>query len=111
DRAILRMIERTFADSKIEVLTAKTAEDGIALVRAGSPDVVLLDVYLPGAHGLGVYQEIQAIDRRLPVVFITQDGKSDTAIEAMSLGAYDYLLKPLNLVHVREVVERALKIR
>src|SRR5690606_22565914 len=56
-------------------------------------------------------QQLQGIDAKLPVIFITSLSSSDTAIEAMKLGAYDYLLKPLDLAKVRELVERAVEIR
>ena len=80
-------------------------------LKANSIDVVLLDVMLPDVSGLEAYQEIQKIDPKLPVVFITVGGTSDTAIEAMKLGAYDYLLKPLDLQRVRELVGQALEMR
>ncbi len=111
DRTVLRMVERAFDRGDVDVVTAKTADDGLAAIREQSPDVALLDVFLAETNGLDLYRQIQAIDGRLPVVFITASGASDTAIEAMSLGAYDYLLKPLDLAKVREVVERALEIR
>jgi DNA-binding NtrC family response regulator len=84
DRSVLRLIERGFDDSDIDVLTALTAEEGVAQVRELAPDVVLLDVLLPGTHGLDVFQQIREIDRKLPVIYITSHGGSDTAIEAMS---------------------------
>ncbi len=111
DRSVLRLIERGFEDSDIDVLTALTAEEGVAQVRELAPDVVLLDVLLPGTNGLDVFQQIHEIDRKLPVIYITAHGSSDTAIEAMSNGAYDYLMKPLDLPAVRQLVERALDIR
>ena len=111
DRSVLRLIERGFEDSDIDVLTALTAEEGVEHVRDLAPDVVLLDVLLPGTNGLDVFQQIREIDRKLPVIYITAHGNSDTAIEAMSNGAYDYLMKPLDLPAVRQLVERALDIR
>jgi two-component system nitrogen regulation response regulator GlnG len=57
-----------------------------------------------------VLRELQALDARCPVVFITGQGTTDTAIEAMKLGAFDYLLKPLELSHLRTVLERAFAI-
>ena len=75
------------------------------------PDVVLLDIMLPEGSGLEAVQKIQARDPKLPIIFITAGGTSDTTIEAMKLGAYDYLLKPLDLPKLRDLVERALEIR
>jgi nitrogen regulation protein NR(I) len=111
DRSVLRLIERGFEGSDITVLTALSAADGVSQVREHAPDVLLLDVLLPGTNGLDVFQEIRQIDRKLPVIYITAHRGSDTAIEAMSNGAYDYLMKPLDLENVRKLVQRALDMR
>ncbi len=66
---------------------------------------------LPDGFGLEVAKQVRAIDPRLPVTFITISDDSDIAIEAMKLGAYDFLLKPLDVSKVQHVVERALEIR
>ncbi len=73
--------------------------------------MVLLDIMLPEGSGLEAVRKIQDRDPKLPIIFITAGGTSDTTIEAMKLGAYDYLLKPLDLPKLRELVERALEIR
>ncbi|HEX3999131.1 MAG TPA: sigma-54 dependent transcriptional regulator [Pirellulales bacterium] len=111
DRSVLRLIERGFEKTDVAVLTALTAEEGLAHLRQHTPDVLLLDVMLPGTNWLDVFRQIQEIDRKLPVIYITAHGNSDTAIEAMSNGAYDYLMKPLDLPTVRQLVHRALEMR
>jgi len=110
DRSILHMIDRSFKDSQITVAAAANVEDALDRARQGV-DLVLLDIMLPDVSGLEAARKFQALDPQLPVVFITGRTSSDTAIEAMKLGAYDYLLKPLDLVNLREVVQRALEIR
>jgi len=112
DRSVVHLIENAFRNqSDVQVVSAPTAKQGMEHLKANSIDVVLLDVMLPDISGLEAYQEIQKIDPKLPVVFITVGGTSDTAIEAMKLGAYDYLLKPLDLQRVRELVGQALEMR
>lgn len=111
DRAVLHMIGHAFKDSEITVLTAGTADEGLEAVREQKPDVVLLDILLPEISGLALFEKIRAIDSKLPVIFITAGGSSDTAIEAVMLGAYDYLLKPLELPKVRKLVQEALETR
>ena len=103
DRTVLHMISQAFRDSPVSVLTAQTAEQGLALI-AERPDVVLLDIVLREGSGLDVVHQIRQRDAKLPVIFITGRGSSETAIEAMKLGAYDYLLKPLHLPKLRELV-------
>jgi two-component system nitrogen regulation response regulator GlnG len=110
DRSISFMIERTLQGTGIDVLAAKTVQEGLELLEK-QPDVVLLDIMLPEGSGLEAVQKIQARDPKLPIIFITAGGTSDTTIEAMKLGAYDYLLKPLDLPKLKDLVDRALEIR
>ncbi len=111
DRAICRLLREAFRETGYAVATALTATDGLEMMCSQSPDLVLLDVMLPDLSGLEVFHEIQRRDPRLPVVFITVGGDSDTAIEAVKAGAHDYLLKPLDLAHVRDVARQALESR
>jgi DNA-binding NtrC family response regulator len=111
DRSIRHIIEQTFEETGLRVLTAPTAEAGLTLVRAERPDVVLLDIMLPQASGLDVLASIKELDKKLPVIFITVGGSSDSAIDAMMRGAYDYVLKPLDTTLLRELVTRALHAR
>jgi two-component system nitrogen regulation response regulator GlnG len=108
--SILLAFRRAFRDPEIEVLTAETAAEGLKLARRHRPDAIVLDVFLPDESGLETLRQLRAIDARSPVVFITGHSTTDTAIEAMKLGAYEYLLKPLELTQLRQVVGRALSI-
>ena len=104
--AILHAFRRAFRDESLDVLTAETAADGLEQARLSRPDVVVLDVHLPDLSGLEMLRRLRELDARSPVVFISGRGDADDAIEAMKLGAYDYLLKPLELSQVRQVVGR-----
>jgi DNA-binding NtrC family response regulator len=110
DRAVLYLVSETFRGSSTAVLTARSVEEALDRIRE-EPDVVLLDIVLPETSGLEAFRKFQALDPKLPIIFITGQGTSDTAIEAMKLGAYDYVLKPLDLPKLRGLVERALEIR
>jgi DNA-binding NtrC family response regulator len=110
DRSILFMIGEAFADTPISVLTAHDIPEGLDLMKNGV-DVVLLDIMLPEISGLEGARKFLALDPKLPVIFITGRGTSETAIEAMKLGAFDYVLKPLDLPKLRDLVQRALEIR
>jgi len=111
DPSVLHLFRKIFNDSPVSVLTAASASEGLKVIAAQHPDVVILDIVLPDRSGLEIFQRIHEIDAKLPVIFITASGTSDTAIESMKLGAYDYLLKPLNVAQIREVVSRACEIR
>ncbi len=111
NRTVSHMVTRAFENEGVEVLSAQTAAEGLEQVRSAKPDTVLLDIVLPNTSGLDLFREIHSIDPKLPVIFITAGGTSETAIEAMKLGAFDYLLKPLNLPKLKELVRSALDTR
>src|SRR5204862_3032795 len=95
---------------RYRVEVAGTGAEGIERVRAGPPEVILLDLRLPDQSGLEVYQQIRKLDARIPVIFVTLAKTADTAIEAMKQGAYDYLFKPLDLHQLRRVVGEAVDV-
>jgi nitrogen regulation protein NR(I) len=107
---VLYSLEKRLRSESLEVITASTARQGIEMVRRRDPDAVLLDVRLPDMSGLDAFNEIREHDPRLPVVIITAHATTETAIEAMKRGAFEYLLKPLDLPELREVVSRAIEL-
>ena len=111
DRSVRHLIERTFVGSEVEVISAASAEEGLRLQRESQPDVALLDILLPKTSGLELFEKLRASDAKLPIVFITSLSSSETAIKAMTMGAFDYLLKPLDVARIRELVGQALEIR
>ncbi len=111
DRTVLHMLQRSLTEPGVEVLTCDRAAQGLKLLEEQRPDVVLLDVLMPEMSGLQAIEQIKQIDSKLPVVFITAGERSEMAIEAMKLGAFDYLPKPLDLSVVHELVEQALESR
>lgn len=108
--SILHFFRRAFASPDVTLLTASTAAEGEEAVRRDQPDVVVLDINLPDATGLDAFEHIREIDSRIPVIFITGHGTTATAIEAMRRGAYEYLLKPLELDQLTELIVRAFEI-
>ena len=101
-------LQKRLKSASLEVITASTAKQGIEMVRNCDPDAVILDVRLPDMSGLDAFDEIRRHDPRLPVVIITAHATTETAIEAMKRGAFEYLLKPLDLPELCEVVSRAI---
>jgi nitrogen regulation protein NR(I) len=108
--SILHAFRRAFRDPDVVLLTAGTALEGVEMATQRQPDIVILDLNLPDQSGLEAFRRIHALDARLPVIFITGHGTTDTAIEAIKLGAFEYLLKPLELEQIRAVVKRAFEI-
>jgi two-component system nitrogen regulation response regulator GlnG len=104
---ILHAFRRIFREPEVTLLTAATATRGVELATSRQPDAIILDVELPDMSGLEAFSRIRAFDPRIPVIFITGHGTTETAIEATKLGAYDYLFKPLELDELTELVARA----
>ncbi|MFT3694347.1 MAG: sigma-54 dependent transcriptional regulator [Kofleriaceae bacterium] len=105
-----RQVRHTFQQPDFEVVVATDGASGLARVREARPDVILLDLRLPDRSGLEVYNEIRTIDARIPVIFVTMAKTADTAIEAMKIGAFDYLYKPLDLEQLDNRVREALEV-
>jgi len=105
---VIYSVQKGLRSSALDVIGATTARQGIDRVREQPPDAVILDVRLPDMSGLEAFDHIRAIDPRVPVIVITAYATTETAIEAMKRGAFEYLLKPVEFHHLREVVAKAL---
>ena len=103
-------LEQNLKKQGYDVLTAGNGEEALRLVREEQPDLVLLDIQLPGITGLDVLEKIKEIDDEIIVIMVTAHGGLETAVNAMRLGAYDYINKPFNLDElvstVRSLLER-----
>jgi two-component system nitrogen regulation response regulator GlnG len=107
---VLYSIQKIFDSHDVTVLTAQTATQGLELIGRQRPDAVILDVRLGDMSGLEAFDRIRQFDPRLPVIFITAFATTETAIEAMKRGAFEYLLKPLDFHQLRAVVQHALEL-
>jgi len=101
--------QRIFDSPEIELTTASSGEEGLKLIPKTKPDLVIMDVRMTGITGLETLRRIRQIDSKLLVILMTAYGTTQTAIEAMKLGAYDYLLKPFDVPKLKEIVLNALK--
>jgi DNA-binding NtrC family response regulator len=95
----------------ISVVLASDGDTGLRMIEEENPSVLLLDIFLPEHHGLELFRKIRAINRKIPIIFITADTSSETAIQAMCAGAFDYLAKPLNIEQLRNLTMSALRAR
>ncbi len=110
EKNVLYSLEKGLKADGYVIITADTAKQGVELVRTAKPDVVLLDVRLPDMSGLEAFDRMRNLDPRLPVIIMTAHGTTETAIEAMKRGAYEYLLKPVRLNELRQIVARAIEV-
>ena len=100
---------RIFDSPEIELATASSGEEGLKLIPQFKPDLVVMDIRMGGMTGLETLRHIRKIDSKLLVILMTAYGTTQTTIEAMKLGAYDYLLKPFDIPKLKEVIANALK--
>ncbi|HYE31002.1 MAG TPA: sigma-54 dependent transcriptional regulator [Methylomirabilota bacterium] len=100
---------RIFDASEVELRTASSGEEALQLIPQVKPDLVLMDIRMGGMNGLETLRRIRQLDPKLPVIMMTAYGTTQTAIEAMKLGAYDYLLKPFDVPQLKQLVFSALK--
>src|SRR6516162_4176371 len=101
--------QRIFDSPEIELITASSGEDALRLLPKVKPDLVIMDVRMGGLSGLETLRRMRASNPKLLVILMTAYGTTQTAIEAMKLGAYDYLLKPFDVPKLKELVFNALK--
>src|SRR5437660_7162189 len=100
---------RIFDSPEIELSTASSGEEGLKLIAKVRPDLVSMDVRMGEMNGLETLRRIRQGDAKLLVIMMTAYGTTQTAIEAMKLGAYDYLLKPFDVPKLKQLVVGALK--
>ena len=109
DAQLRTSFEKLLTTEGHTVKTAPTGEGGLELAKANLPDLVIIDVRLPGMDGLTAFQAIHEIEPKLPVIIMTAYGTTDTAIKATKLGAFDYVLKPFDIPEMLSLIDKALE--
>ncbi len=108
DEQLIRWsLEQNLTKQGYDVITAASGEDALRLVQQEAPDLILLDIQLPGMNGLEVLEKVKQIDEEIIVIMITALGVLETAVKAMRLGAHDYINKPFNLDELAIVIKKA----
>jgi DNA-binding NtrC family response regulator len=102
---------KLFRDPDCVISEAGNGLEAISSIKKDMPDLVLMDIEMPGLGGLDAIQRIKAINPQLPVIIITAFGTSERVIGAMKYGAYEYLEKPFDVGRLKEVVSEALEMK
>ena len=102
-------LQQDLAKEGFEVMVAESGEEALRFVRESPPDLVLLDIQMPGIDGIQTLERIKEIDPETVVIMITAYGMVDTAVAAMKLGAHDYINKPYNLEGVKISIRKGLE--
>ena len=108
---ILQLLEIALARMNLNTLSAKTLTEAMQLLEHNEPDLCLTDMKLPDGNGLQLVEHVQRLDRELPVAVITAHGSVEAAINALKLGAFDFVSKPVALDKLRELVGHALNLK
>jgi DNA-binding NtrC family response regulator len=111
DELILSMLSRTLEREGYDIGTDSGKKDLIQKIMAWRPDVVLLDINLPGQNGMEMLQILKSDASDIEVIMLTADDTAETAVKAMKIGAWDYLTKPFNMDEVKIVIANAIKNR
>jgi DNA-binding NtrC family response regulator len=110
DEQLIRWsIEQNLKKQGYDVRTAEDGEVALRLVQEEQPDLILLDIQMPGISGLEVLEKVKEIDEDIVVIIVTAQGGLETAVTAMRLGAYDYINKPFNFDELSLVIRKALE--
>ena len=100
--------ERIFSNA-VDLHTAASGEEALEVIPKIQPDLVIMDIRMGGLNGIETLRKIREFDTKLPVILMTAFGTTQTAIQAMKHGAYDYLLKPFDVPKLEAIVDGALK--
>jgi len=110
DKNILFAFRKAFKSLGWHIIEAGTGEEALDVITTHTPDVVYMDIQMPGLNGLEVLKRLTDTGVEVPVIVITGYGTMQTAIDAIQLGAYEYITKPLDLERVRTLAQRALEV-
>jgi DNA-binding response OmpR family regulator len=100
----VELLQEFLTSKGYEVITASNGEEALRKVKEERPHLILLDVRMPGMNGMDVLRQVRQFDQEVGVIMVTAVNEEDTGREALKLGAFDYIVKPLNF----EYLERSL---
>jgi DNA-binding NtrC family response regulator len=110
EQDILDILHEHFA-KECDVETAADGMTALAIVRARRPDVIFLDINMPGINGVDVLKSVKELDATIPVLMITANADNALAAEAIKRGAFSYVPKPFDLKYLNHLVAAALSSR
>src|SRR6056297_2753389 len=111
EASILKSLSGILSDEGFETLTATNGYEALKILETQSPDLVLLDIWMPGIDGIDTLKEIKQQHPGTPVVMITGHGTIETAVNATKMGAYDFIEKPISIDKVIVAINNALNFR
>ncbi len=111
EASILKALSDILSDEGFETITVSNGYEALKILESESPDLVLLDIWMPGIDGIDTLKEIKKIHPTTPVIMITGHGTIETAVNATKIGAFDFIEKPLSIDKVIVGINNALNFR
>ena len=109
DDQLRKSFHKLLTEEGYRVVSAASGESGIDIFKQTVPDLVVLDIRLPGINGIETFRLMHAVEPKLPVIIMTAFGTTETAIEATKMGAFDYILKPFEIPDMLAVIQQGLE--
>ncbi|MFC1812923.1 sigma-54-dependent transcriptional regulator [Thermodesulfobacteriota bacterium] len=109
--SIIQTLDGILSDEGFDVLTASNGYEALKIIDADSPDLILLDIWMPGIDGIETLKEIKKDNPFIQVIMITGHGTIETAVKATKLGAFDFIEKPLSIDKIIVAISNALNYR
>ncbi len=106
---ITKSLKQHLEKENLEVLTAESGEEGLEVFRSEIPDVVLLDLNMPGMSGIETLEAMRKINNEVVIIIITAHGDIETAVSAIKLGAHDFVEKPFELDRISVLINKAME--
>ncbi|MBA4366870.1 MAG: Fis family transcriptional regulator [Desulfobacterium sp.] len=109
DQELRRSFDKLLSDKLYTILTASSGEESLAIIESACIDLVIIDVCLPGMNGLKTFKAMREIDPHITGIIMTAFSTTETAIEAMKIGAFDYVTKPFDIPEIFTLIDQAVE--
>ncbi len=108
DDQLRRSFEKLLTEEGYHVDSAASAEAGLIIAEEKRPELVIMDIRLPGMNGLEAFARMHVMNAKMPVIIMTAYGTTETAINATKMGAFDYILKPFDIPEMLNAIRQAI---
>lgn len=109
EKNVISSFKKILTQEGYEIFTASNAEEGLSVFENNPINLVIMDIRMPKITGLEAFSKFKEIEPKTPIIIMTAYGTTETAIEAMRLGAYDYVIKPFEIPHMKDMIRKALE--
>ncbi|NEY29479.1 acetoacetate metabolism transcriptional regulator AtoC [Escherichia coli] len=111
EKNVLKMLTTVFSHAGNQIISADNGKDALRLFKQDKPDIVLMDIRMPEMSGIEALQLMREFDAETPIILMTAYAAVETAVEALRLGAFDYVIKPFELDELKLLMSRAIQLR